>query len=101
MWTLTNANTMVEVCEERLNAVVDIRSWRAVELGLAFRLLMPLGRIGRGGCRRVGAWLDGGLPKTIQIIAQKSGATQRAAPTPYTKTASGFGIIHGKFRKVD
>jgi hypothetical protein len=44
---------------------------------------------------------DGGLPKTIQIIAQKSGATQRAAPTPYTKTASGFGIIHGKFRKVD
>ena len=32
----------------------------AVELGLAFRLLMPLGRIGRGGCRRVGAWLKSG-----------------------------------------
>ena len=31
VWTLTNANTMVEVCEERFNAVVDIRSWRAVE----------------------------------------------------------------------
>ena len=31
---------------------------------------------------------DGGLPKTIQIIAQKSGATQRAAPAPYTKMAA-------------
>ena len=60
MWTLTNANTMVEVCEERFNAVVDIRSWRAVEFGLAFRLLRPLGRIGRGGCRMVGAGLKSG-----------------------------------------
>ena len=29
-------------------------------MGLAFRLLMPLGRIGRGGCRRVGAGLKSG-----------------------------------------
>ena len=60
---------MVEVCEERLNAVVDIRSWRAVELGLALRLLMPLGRIGRGGCRRVGAWLKSGCVVVGLVLA--------------------------------
>ena len=37
-----------------------MRGIAAVELGLAFRLLMPLGRIGRGGCRMVGAWLKSG-----------------------------------------
>ena len=41
-------------------AVLFLRGIAAVELGLAFRLLMPLGRIGRGGCRMVGAGLKSG-----------------------------------------
>ena len=40
-----------------------------VELGLAFRLLMPLGRIGRGGCRRVGAGLKSGCVVVGLVLA--------------------------------
>ena len=83
---------------DKLHPCQSIASRLAIARGICARFPASGGRLAPL-CGFASADGDGGLPKTIQIIAQKSGATQRAAPAPYTKTASGFGIIHENFER--